>query len=163
MEMNKKLEDAFNKQINKELHSGYIYLSMSAYFENENFPGMAKWMKHQAQEEYEHAMKLFNFLVERGNKVELKAIDAVPTTWKSPLDVFETALNHEKKVTGLIHSLLDLSMQEKDHPAVSHLQWFVDEQVEEEASADAIVQKLKMTDGHKHVLLMLDKELSQRS
>jgi ferritin len=162
MEMNKKLENAFNEQINKELHSGYIYLSMSAYFENENFPGMAKWMKNQAQEEYEHAMKLFNFLVERGNKVELKAIDAVPTTWKNALDVFETALNHERKVTKMIHSLLDLSMEEKDHPAVSHLKWFVDEQVEEESTADAIVQKLKMVGDAKHALIMLDHELGKR-
>jgi ferritin len=163
MEMNKKLEDAFNKQINKELHSGYIYLSMSAYFENENLSGMAKWMKHQAHEEYEHAMKLFNFVVERGNRVELKAIEAPPIDWINPLKVFENALEHEKKVTGLIHDLMDLSIKEKDHPAVSHLQWFVNEQVEEEATADAIVQKLKMVGEAKHALLMLDKELGNRN
>lgn len=162
MEMNEKLEEAFNEQINKELHSGYIYLSMSAYFEDLNLPGMAKWMKHQAHEEYEHAMKLFDFVVERGNRVKLKPIDEVPINWESPLNVFEEALAHEKKVTNLINNLLELSIKEKDHAAVSHLQWFVDEQVEEEASADDIVQKLKMAEGHKHVLLMLDKELGQR-
>ena len=163
MKMNKKLEDAFNEQINKELHSGYIYLSMSAYFEDQNFPGMAKWMKHQAHEEYEHAMKLFDFLVERGNRVELKPIDAVPKEWKSPLHVFEEALAHERKVTGLIHSLLDLSIEHKDHPAISHLQWFVDEQVEEESTADGIVEKLKMVGETKHALIMLDYELGKRN
>jgi ferritin len=162
MEMNKKLEKAFNEQIKNELHSGYIYLSMSAYFESENLPGMAKWMKHQAQEEYEHAMKLFNFMVERGNKVELKTIEAPPLKWKNSLDVFETALNHERKVTNMIHSLLELSTEEKDYPAVSHLKWFVDEQVEEEATADAIVQKLKLIGEAKHALIMLDYELGKR-
>lgn len=160
--LSEKMQAAMNKQINAELHSAYIYLSMAAYFEDKNLPGFAHWMRLQAQEELGHAMKFFDFIVERRGRVLLEPVAAVPTEWASPLAVFENALAHEQKVTGLIHDLVNLAIAEKDHASNSFLQWFVDEQVEEEASADAIVQKLKMAGDTPVALLILDHELGER-
>ena len=161
--LNKKIEDALNKQINAELYSSYLYLSMQAYFESENLGGFANWMGVQMQEELSHALKIFNFVNERNGRVWLKAIDQPQTEWKSPLDVFEETLKHEQKVTGMISKLADLAISEKDHATTSFLKWFVDEQVEEEASANKILQQLIMIKGSTGGLFMLDKELGKRS
>jgi ferritin len=156
------IEKAINKQINAEMWSGYLYLSMSSYFESVGLKGFANWMWIQAREEATHAMRLYNHVIERGGRVILSAIDKVPTKWKSPLEVYEETYKHEQKVTGLINDLVNLAIKEKDHATVNMLQWFVDEQVEEEASADEIVQKLKLIETNTSGLFMLDQELGQR-
>jgi ferritin len=158
----KAIEKEINDQINAELYSAYLYLSMSAYFESKNLGGFAHWMTIQAKEEVNHAMKFYNHIYERGGRVTLKAIDSPPVNWKSALDAFESAYNHEVKVTGLIHKLVALARSEKDVATENFLMWYVDEQVEEEASADAIVQKLKLVKDSANGLFMLDRELSQR-
>lgn len=160
--LKQKIEKAINKQINAEMWSGYLYLSMSSYFESIGLSGFAHWMWIQAREEMSHAMRLFHHVVERGGRVILEPIDKVQTEWKSPLHVFEETYKHEQKVTALINDLLDLSIQEKDHATSNMLQWFVDEQVEEEASADDIVQKLKLIGKNGNGIFMLDNELGQR-
>jgi ferritin len=134
----KKIEAALNKQLNAELYSSYLYLSMSAYFQSINLPGFANWMRVQTQEELVHAMKFYDFINERGGRVMLQKIDSPPTKWASPLNVFESAYKHEQKVTGLINDLVNLAVGEKDHATNIFLQWFVTEQVEEEASADEV-------------------------
>jgi ferritin len=156
------MEKAINDQINAELYSSYLYLSMAAHFESVNLPGFAKWMRVQAQEENGHAMKLFDYVVERGGRVTLAAIDAPPASWTSPLNAFEDVYAHEQKVTGLISGLMDLAIELKDHATSSFLKWFVDEQVEEEASADRVVQLLKMIGDAGHGIVMLDAQLGKR-
>jgi len=160
--MNQKIGDALNKQLNAELFSSYLYLSMAAYFESQNLKGMAGWMRMQALEEYMHAMKFFDFINERGGRVLLAQIDAPKTEWSSPLVVFEDTYNHECKVTGLINELVDLAFSEKDHAANTFLQWFVTEQVEEEATAQEIRDKLKLVSDNAVALFMVDQELGQR-
>jgi ferritin len=160
--MNAKIEKAFNKQINEELYSAYLYLAMSAHFEAENLKGMANWMRVQAQEEMTHAMKFYQFIFDRDGKVTLTEIKAPKGSWKSPQEAFEGALSHEKKISSLIHGLVDLSLKESDHAANTFLQWFVNEQVEEEASAKEIVDKLKFAGDNKVTLFMMDSELGQR-
>jgi ferritin len=158
----KKIIDAINKQINAEFYSSFLYLSMAAYFEDQNLPGMANWERVQAKEETTHAMKFYNFLSERGGRIVLDTIAKPSSDWKSPLDVFQTGLAHEQKVTAMINTLMDLAVAEKDHATISVLQWFVDEQVEEEANADAIVKKLKLAGNMAGALFMIDKELEAR-
>lgn len=157
-----KIEKAINKQINAELWSAYLYLSMSAYFHSINLSGFANWMWIQAREEVTHAMRLYNHIVERGGRVILEAIDKVPTEWESPQHVFEETFKHEQKVTSLIENIADLAEKEKDRATINMLQWFIDEQVEEENSADGILQKLKLIGKNGNGLFMLDKELAQR-
>jgi ferritin len=157
----KKVQEALNEQINAELYSSYLYLSMAAKFENMSLEGFAHWMTIQAQEELSHAMKLYDYVNERGGRVYLKGIEEPPREWKSTLDVFEAVYNHEQKVTSLINKLVDLSIKEKDHATTNFLQWFVKEQVEEEASADSILQKVKLV-GSGDGIFLLDKELGQR-
>jgi ferritin len=157
-----KMQVAMNKQINAELHSAYIYLAMAAYFEAENLSGFGNWMRIQAQEELGHAMRFFDFINERLGRVILEPIEAVPAEWESPLAVFEAAYKHEQKISGLIHDLVNLALEEKDHSTNSFLQWFVDEQVEEEASADAVVQQLRLVGDSGYGLFVLDRELGQR-
>lgn len=157
-----KIKDAINKQINAEMYSAYLYLSMSAYFESINLKGFANWMKAQVQEEMVHAMKFYDYINERGGRVLLTAIDAPPTQWDSSLVVFEYTYKHEQRVTGLINGLVDLAISEKDHATNNFLQWFVAEQVEEESSADEVVQKLKIAGDQGGGLFMLDRELGQR-
>jgi len=135
---------------------------MSAYFESINLPGFANWMKIQAQEELTHAMKIFRFVNERGGRVLLTAVAKPETEWKAPLNAFEDALAHEQKVTAMIDNLVDIAMEEKDHASRSMLNWFVDEQVEEEANASEIVEKLKLIGDKGHGLLMLDRDLATR-
>jgi ferritin len=160
--MNETVQNAINEQIKNELYSAYIYLSMSAYFEAADFPGMAAWMRAQSQEEVEHAMKFFSYMHDRSGRVELHAIDKPQKDWESPLDAFRTALEHEQFVTGLIHSLYETAVQEKDYPTQSMLQWFIDEQVEEEATAGEIVAYLEKASGNIGALMMLDARLGSR-
>ncbi|MCX7805793.1 MAG: ferritin [Planctomycetota bacterium] len=160
--ISRKMEAALNEQINAELYSSYLYLSMAAYFESKSLDGMAKWMGIQADEEREHAMRIYKHLVDRGGRVTLKEIAAPPAEWKSPQAVFEAVLEHEKKVTGMIHKLADLAASEKDHAASSMLKWFIDEQVEEEATAARIVEHFRMLGDSRGGLLMLDRELGER-
>ena len=158
----KNLQDAINEQINKELYSSYLYLSMAAYFEAANLPGFAHWMRVQYQEEVEHAMKFFDFVIDRGGKVVLKAIDQPQTEWKTNLEVFEMVYEHEQKVTGLINNLYELALKEKDYPTQVLLHWYIDEQVEEEKNASQIVDQLKLIEARGTAVLMLDKELGKR-
>jgi ferritin len=162
MSIGTKFADAINKQINAELYSAYLYLSMAAYFQKQNLPGFANWMRVQAQEEMVHVMKFYNYLIERQGAVKLMAIDGPPTDWNGPLAVFQDSYKHEQKVTGLINGLMDVAMAEKDHAGTIFMQWFVNEQVEEEASADAVVQQLKLMANAPGGLYMLDKELAAR-
>ena len=159
----KKMEKALNEQINAEAYSAYLYLSMAAYFESQNLPGSARWMRIQTQEETQHAMKLFDYVVERGGRVTLKAIDTPPTEWASPLAVFEASYKHEQLVTSLINKLMDLAIAEKDHATAEFLQWYVKEQVEEEASVDKIVHYLKAAQNAPGALFMIDHELGRRA
>jgi len=158
----KKMEQALNSQINAELYSSYLYLSMKAYFESINLPGFANWMKVQVQEELMHAMKFFDFVNECRGRVTLKAIEQPPAEWKSPLNVFEETLKHEQKVTGLINNIMNIAIEEKNHATSNFLQWFVNEQVEEEASADKILQELKLLGSKSAGLFIMDKELGAR-
>ncbi len=157
-----KMQKAINEQINKEFFSAYLYLSMAAYFEAANLPGFAKWLRMQASEEQEHGMKFFDHLVERGGKIELKAIDTPTAAWKSYLDVFKQVQEHEAFVTASINALYEIALQEKDYPAQILLHWFINEQVEEESNAASIVQRLEMVDGKGHAVLMLDHQLGER-
>jgi ferritin len=159
--MNQRIQDAMNKQINAETYSAYLYLSMAAYFEDVNLLGFANWMKCQAQEEMTHAMKFFDFINERGGRVNLTPIEGPPTEWDSPLNAFQEAYNHETKVTAMINDLVNLAIEEKDHASNNFLQWFVAEQVEEEASADEVVNKIKLA-GEGGGLFMVDRELGGR-
>jgi len=158
----KKMEEALNKQVNAEMYSAYLYLSMESYFKSLNLNGFANWMRVQTQEELMHAMKIYDFMNERGGRVTLKAIDGPPTKWESPLAVFEAVYAHEQKVTALINQLVDSAIKEKDHATNTFLQWFVNEQVEEESSADEIVQQLKIRENAPGGMFMLDRELGQR-
>ncbi len=161
--MNPEIQEAINKQINAELFSSYLYLSMSAYFEFKDLPGMASWMRVQAQEEVGHATKFIDFVKERRGRVILTGIGSPKTDWTSPLEAFEDAFKHECGISARIDSLVDIATAEKDHATTSFLQWFVTEQVEEEATVDAIVAKLKMLGDNSMGLLMLDQELAGRT
>lgn len=160
--MNSKIQKAFNEQLNAELFSSYLYLSMAAYFEDQNLKGMAQWMQAQAQEEHMHAMKFFHFINECGGRVILKEIETPKTEWNSSLDAFEHTCKHERQVTGMINDLVDLALAEKDHAANGFLQWFVTEQVEEEATAQEIRDKLKMIGDTPVAIFMIDQELGKR-
>jgi ferritin len=160
--LSEKMQEALNKQLNAELYSAYLYLSMAAYYYSINLNGFANWMKVQNLEETMHAMKFYQFINERGGMIWLDAIAKPPTTWSSPLEVFEETLKHEEKVTGLINNLVDLAMAERDHATNAFLQWFISEQVEEEASANEVIQNLKLAGSDPHSLFMLDRELGTR-
>jgi ferritin len=161
--ISEKMQEALNGQLNAELYSSYLYLSMAAYFQDLNMGGCANWMRVQAQEEDIHAMKFYNFINERGGRVVLKTIDGPPTEWDSPLAAFEAVLEHEQKVTGLINELVELALAEHDHATNIFLQWFVTEQVEEEDSANDVIQQIKMVGEAQGGLFMLDRELGQRT
>jgi len=160
--LSKKMEKAINKQINAEIYSSYLYLSMCAYFEAISLSGLANWMRQQTQEEMFHAMKMYDYVTARGGRVILQAIAQPPSDWSSAADVFANVLAHEQKVTGLINDLVNLALAEKDHASHIFLQWFVSEQVEEEATAGAIVDKLKLIKDDANGLFMLDRELGLR-
>ena len=161
--LSEKMQDAINGQLNAELYSSYLYLSMNAYFKSINLDGFANWMYYQAQEELTHGMKLYDFINQRGGKVNLLQIEAPPTQWNSPQAVFEATLEHEQKVTGLINDLVELALGEHDHATNIFLQWFVSEQVEEEESATGVLEQLKLMGEAKGGLFMIDRELAKRS
>jgi ferritin len=158
----KKIQDALNTQLNAEFYSSYFYLSMSAYFESNDLQGFSRWFRVQANEEYAHAMKIFNYIYQIGGGVKLMKIDGPKTDWDSFLEVFQDTFEHEQKITNSINELLDLAIIEKDHATVNFLQWFVSEQVEEEATAQQNVKKMKMIGDSKSGLFMLDRELGSR-
>ena len=158
-----RMQEALNKHANAEFYSSYLYLSMSAYFQSLNLAGFASWMRVQAREELAHAMKFYDHVIERGGRVSLQPVEAPQSQWDSPLAVFEDAFRHEQKVTGLINQLVDEAVQTKDHATNTFLQWFVSEQVEEEASVDAIVQKLRLVGDAPGGLLMIDHQLGERA
>ncbi len=160
--LSKKIVEAFNRQINAETYSACLYLSMSAAFEAQNLPGFANWMRVQAQEELTHAMKFFDHVNSRAGRVELFPVEGPPGQWETPLAAFEAAYEHETKVTAMINGLVDLALEEKDHASNNFLQWFVAEQVEEEKSADAVAQQLRLIGKDKSALFLLDRELAQR-
>jgi ferritin len=160
--ISKKLENALNKQFNQELYNSNLYLSMSAYFAEQSLKGFASWMKGQAEEERLHAEKFFNYMIDRNLKVKLSQIAAPPVTWASPLAAIKAGLEAEQTNTGRLNDLMDLAIKERDHATQSLMQWFVDEQVEEEASFGELVDQLKLAEKAPGALFMLDRELSQR-
>jgi ferritin len=157
-----KMQDALNKQINAEIYSAYLYLSMAAYFEANTLSGFASWMRVQYQEEMSHALKFYDYVNERGGRVQLAAIDEPPAEWKSPVDVFQVTLEHERLVSSLIHKLVDLAVELSDHATNQMLQWFVGEQVEEEATAEQILDEINLVGDARSGLFMLNRELGQR-
>lgn len=161
--MNSAVQAAFNDQIKNELFSGYLYLSMSAHLEHENLPGFAHWLRLQAQEELAHAMRLFDHVLRRGGRVELRAIDEPPTEFGSVLSIMESVLEHEQKVTGLIHRLYEVSGEHGDYAAQQELQWFIAEQVEEEDSASTARDQVRMAGDDQAALLMLDQHFASRA
>lgn len=152
-----------NEQIKNELFSAYLYLSMAAFFEEKNLPGFAHWMRVQAQEEQEHALKFFDFIHDRGGKITLLPIEQPKAEWKSALDAFNDAYEHEQLVTGMINKIYETALEQKDYPSQIMLQWFIDEQVEEEKNASDIVEQLKRIEERGTAILMLDHELGKRS
>jgi ferritin len=160
--MDEKMVDALNSQLNAELYSAYLYLSMGTWFESEDMSGFASWMKVQAQEELSHSMKIYDYIIQRGDRVTLTRIDSPPTEWESPVKAFEHVYAHEQKVTGLINQLVNLAISLGDHATNNFLQWFVAEQVEEEESSSGVLKKVKMTNDSLSALLMLDTELGKR-
>ncbi len=161
--VDKKIEEAINKQINEEMYSAYLYMSMSAWFENRGLKGFANWMFVQYKEEMDHAMKFYNYIHDRGGRVKLYGINEPPQVWKNPLNAFEETLKHEKHITKCINDLVDLAEREKDRATFNLLQWYVDEQVEEEANDEEIINQLRLIGDSGHGLLMLDRELANRA
>ncbi len=160
--INKEVAKVLIEQVNKEFYSAYLYLSMSAHFSDEGLLGFANWMRVQAQEEQAHAMLIYDFIVDRGEKVILTAIDTPPNTWATTLDVMEEVLKHEVYVTSLINNIFTVAETHKDRATMSYMNWFVDEQVEEEANAQDIIAKLKLIGDDKSALYLLDKDLAAR-
>jgi len=159
----KRVMELMNEQIKHELYSAYLYLSMSAYFEGESLPGFAHWMRVQAAEEQEHAMKFYDFIYERGGRVVLQAIDQPPAEFESLREVFKQTLEHEKKVTGLIEAMYTAAVEDKDYASQTFLNWFIDEQVEEEKNATDLLETLRMVGDKGSALIMLDRELGRRT
>lgn len=157
-----KILKVLNKQINEELYSSYLYLSMSTYFSSLNFDGFAKWMRMQSAEEYGHGMKIYDYVLQRNGKVVLTKIETPKAVWKSPLEVFQETLKHEQHISASINNIVNLAIQEKDHATSQFFQWFIGEQVEEEANASNILEKMKMVGDNKSGLFMLDREFGQR-
>lgn len=160
--ISKKMQDAINKQVEAEFFSAHLYLSMAAYLETIDLPGLASWMRIQYQEEISHGMKMFEYVIERDGRSFVPAIEAPQVDWDGAVSVFAAVLEHEQKVTGLINNLMDIALAEKDHAANIFLQWFVNEQVEEEATAKGVVQQLKMLGDSKAGLFQIDRELGAR-
>jgi ferritin len=160
--ISKTMQDAINEQINKELYSSYLYLSMAASFTSRNLPGFSKWLNIQSDEEHGHGMRLYEHLLDRGGRVELKAIAAPATDWSDNLKTFKEVQAHEAMVTASINTLYELAQKEKDYPAQVMLQWFITEQVEEEKNAAEIVQQLELIDARGTAVLMLDHQLGKR-
>lgn len=162
MKITEKINLELNEQINAELWSAYLYLSMSIWFDENNYKGMAHWMRLQAKEEQEHAYKILGYIQERGGNVVLNKIDNVKNKWKTVLEVFEESYNHEQKVTSMINKIMELAITDKDYATQNMLQWFIKEQVEEENSALTIVEMLRKINGNEAGLMVYDKELGAR-
>ncbi len=160
--MNKQLEREFNLQIKYEMESAYLYLAMGAWFKADNLEGLGTWMQAQAIEEMGHAMRFHNFLLDRGAEVKLQDLKIEKIRWKSAVEAFQDTVKHEEFITSRIHLLVDLAAKHKDNPAHNFLEWFVDEQVEEEATANKILADLKRVGDSGHGLLMIDRELGTR-
>lgn len=160
--MNKRVEKELNDQINREFHSAYLYLSMCAYFEGKNLNGFANFMKVQYQEEVSHAMKFFEYIIDIGGKVELQPIGQVKTKWEDVIEAFEDTYEHEKKITNSINKLLSIAYEEQDYATANMLQWYISEQVEEEANVSGILEQLRMVEGKGAGLFILDREMSAR-
>ena len=160
--LSEKIEKELNKQLNAEIYSAYLYLSMAAYFDSINLEGLANWMKAQAKEEMEHAMRFYNFIYDRGGTVNLESIAKPPSRWDSPVDAFKKAYEHEVNVTQMIYSIVSAAKEEKDYATENFLQWFIEEQVEEESSVGNVVKKLEMVKDSKNGLFMLDSKLGER-
>jgi len=156
------LQDAYNDQITLEFASSYAYLQMAAFLDDANLPGFANWMRQQAEEERVHAMKFFDFVLDRGSQVELRSIPAPSADYTSPLSVFEASLAHEQRVTGAIHDLYSRATEENDYESLPLLHWFIDEQVEEEASVSELIEQIAMAGDNGAALLLLDRELGMR-
>lgn len=161
--INENVSKVLLEQLNKEFYSAYLYLSMSSYFSNEGLLGFANWMRVQAQEEQVHAMLIYDFLINRNERVILTPIDAPPSHWESPLNVIEEALKHEIHVSGLINNIINVAEEVKDRATISYMYWFVNEQVEEEANAQNIVDTLKFIGEDRSALFLLDQELAKRT
>ena len=161
--ISKTMEQALNKQVNRELYSAYLYLAMSSYFESVPMKGFAKWMRIQAKEEQVHALRIYDYIVARGGTVSLLDIEAPRAKWSSAGKVFEEVYAHEQKVTAMIHGLVDLAVKEKDHATFEMLQWFVREQVEEEEHAGEIVSQIKIVGDIVGHLFYLDHQLGKRA
>ncbi|MDD4921706.1 MAG: ferritin [Bacteroidales bacterium] len=162
MKINEKVQSVLNKQVNAEFWSAYMYLSMSAWFEEKGLKGFANWMRVQFQEETAHALKIYDFVLERQGTMQLTPIEAVPTKWSGVLNVMEETYKHECKVTAMIYNCLDVAEAEKDRATVSMLQWYVDEQIEEETNVDDIINQLKLIGDDGQAIYLLDKELATR-
>ena len=162
MFISNKMQDAINKQIQAEFYSAYLYLSMSAYFQTLNLSGVASWLRVQFDEEQAHALKLYDYVIERGGEVELFQLDKPKTSWESPLAAFKEVLKHEQHVTALINGLFETAVEEKDYATQVMLQWFISEQVEEEANASLVVADLERIDAHETAVLMLDHQMGKR-
>ncbi|MFB6105868.1 MAG: ferritin [Halobacteriaceae archaeon] len=160
--LSESVEAALNEQINAELYSEYLYLSMAAYYEDVGLQGFASWMRAQAAEERAHAMRIYDFVLERDGRVTLEAIDAPPTEWDGPTAAFQAAYDHEVEISGMIDDLVALAREENDNATENMLQWFVAEQVEEEATAQDVLDKLEHVGDEGMGLLMVDQELGQR-
>ncbi len=160
--LSKTMQDAINEQIKNELYSAYLYLSMSAHFDEKNLPGFAKWLRVQFEEEQGHALKFYDYIIERGGRVALQAIPQPPSEWASDLAAFQQVLQHEQHVTALIHKLYETALAEKDYAAQFMLQWFINEQVEEEKNASEIVAQLELIEARGTAVLMLDHRLGKR-
>lgn len=158
-----RMQEALNAQLNRELYSSYLYLAMAAWCEDQDLPGFANWLYVQAKEELLHVEKFYQYIQERDGRVLLRPVAGPRTEWDSPVEVFEDTLNHEREVSRFIHDLVDLAGEEKDHPTHNFLQWFVAEQVEEEASAKEVLQKVKLVASAPGGLFMVDRELAQRT
>ena len=160
--LGKEIQDAMNEQMKSEFYAAYQYLSMAAYCESENLPGFAHWMRTQAQEETQHAMKFYDFILDRNGRVVLQAVEEPVVEFGSPLEVFERALEHEQRVTAMINDLYGLAVRENDYASQTFLQWFVTEQVEEEKNAGDVVETLNMIGDRSEALFLLDRELGRR-
>jgi ferritin len=160
--LKQKVQDALNEQIKHELYSSYVYLAVSAYCDRQGLVGFAHWMREQSKEELGHALKIVDFINDRGGTVQLQALDKPPTDYGSPLQVAEKALEHERRVTGLIERLYELAGKENDYATQTMLHWFIEEQVEEEKNALILIDRIKMAGDDRAALLMLDMELGRR-
>ena len=161
--VNEKMVRLLNKQLNQELYSSYLYLQMSAFFDGEKLNGFAAWMRIQSEEEYKHAMKLYDYILQVNEKVVLQKIDAPNNKWTTPADVFQDTYKHEKQVTTFIDEIVDTALTDKDFATFNFLQWFINEQVEEEATALMILDKIKVLGDNKTGLFFLDREMAGRA